>query len=332
LSIEWKTRLLVWSRAAHRCSICQKDLLWDEISTDDPSLIGDVAHIVGGKSDGPRGNSPLSSEQRDLYSNLMLLCKAHHKIVDDNEAAYTVEKLLRIKDIHEAWVKESLQGFDLAKQRAVEVYASYIQEWTERAKLDHWDTWTFHMLGWDSPSMLKDDDQRVQALCGWLFSRVWPDQFPQICESLENFRKVLCDLRQVFLSHAVELGNSLRTEKFYKSDRKWLPQADFNRRLREFQFHENIVIDLTLELTRAANHVCDMVRLHLDPTFRMKEGVLIACTGPDSGHRVSYSQRDRESGLYPGLEAFKRCRKERDFHLGEGVSPDDPECHTAGEG
>lgn len=105
MSVKLKTRIMVWGRAAHRCSFpdCNLDLVVDEVDTDDPSLIGEICHIVGQKPDGPRGNHPMPLEQRDLYSNLLLICNNHHKVVDDNPSTYTTDMLQDMKRKHEEW-------------------------------------------------------------------------------------------------------------------------------------------------------------------------------------------------------------------------------------
>ena len=328
MAVSSKTRILVWSRAAYRCSMCRQDLFMDEISTDDPSLVGDVAHMVADSLDGPRGASPLTAEQRDLYSNLLLLCKAHHKLVDDNPAEYPVERLQHIKNDHERWVRESLEGFDPDKQRAIEMYASYVQEWTERADLAHWESWSSYMLGSGQPRMHKEDDARISELRDWLFSRVWPDQFDGLHAAFENFRRVLADCQEVFREASVERGDWLITDKIYKHVQ---PGSDDERRLlREFEFQVALISDLTVELTRAANYLCDQIRKDLDPSFRMAEGVLVVESGPYMDmtfrkHRVAYHGDERTAIPYPGLQQFKVVRKSRDYHWGEGTSTDDPD-------
>lgn len=334
MAVSTKTRILIWSRAANRCAICQRELFMDETSTDDPSLVGDVAHIVAEKPGGPRGESARTPEQRDLYSNLVLLCKEHHKLVDDNEEEYPVERLHQIKDDHVQWVRERLEGFDAEKQRAIEVFATYVQEWTDRASLTTWEAWSSHMLGSGQPKMSVEDDQRLTALSDWLFTRIWPDEIASLRSAFENFRRVLSDLLRIFHDHSEQQGEWFDTEKFY---RRGQPGSEAEQRLsREFDFHVDLVFDLTVELTRAANYVCDKVRETLDPAFRLEEGTIVAQSGPDmmlnfKRHRVAYHGDERTDQPYPGLEEFKVIRKHRDCHWGEGTSIDDPDCRCTGD-
>ncbi len=107
-----KTHKMLWGRAASRCAFpdCHKELVMDGNDLDAASLVGQECHIVAKEPEGPRGDSPLSSKQRDEYENLILLCNIHHKVIDDQPHTYPVEHLHQMKAEHEQWVRQSLQG------------------------------------------------------------------------------------------------------------------------------------------------------------------------------------------------------------------------------
>ena len=111
MPVSEKIKKIIWAKSAAKCSICREDLLLDGESGDLTHLVGEVAHIVAEKKDGPRGESPLSLEQRNSESNLLLLCLEHHKIIDDDPDSYPKNKLSEIKEKHESWV-----SFNLASQ------------------------------------------------------------------------------------------------------------------------------------------------------------------------------------------------------------------------
>lgn len=46
-------------------------------------------------------------EDYDSSDNLLLLCKNHHREIDENYASYTEILLYYIKTSHENWVKET---------------------------------------------------------------------------------------------------------------------------------------------------------------------------------------------------------------------------------
>lgn len=102
MGISLKTRKMLWGRSANRCAMsdCRRVLVEDETETDDPSIVGDEAHIVARREDGPRGISGLTPEQRDNFDNLVLMCKIHHKVIDDQPNEYNVERLHQIKQEH----------------------------------------------------------------------------------------------------------------------------------------------------------------------------------------------------------------------------------------
>lgn len=80
MSIQLKTHKMLWGRSGNICAFpdCKKELVMDISETDDISVVGEEAHIVAREAEGPRGNSPLTPEQRDKYDNLILMCSIHH--------------------------------------------------------------------------------------------------------------------------------------------------------------------------------------------------------------------------------------------------------------
>lgn len=91
-----KNKRIVWARFKSQCAICKKELL-HETDNENFSLLGEVAHIVGEQHNAPRGNNPMPLNERNEVKNLLLLCLDDHKIIDDDEKTYTVEKLHNIK-------------------------------------------------------------------------------------------------------------------------------------------------------------------------------------------------------------------------------------------
>lgn len=109
MAVTDKTNKMIWGKAAARCSICRQILIEGKKENGSPLIpIGEVAHIVAKKNDGPRGKSNLSPMERDDIDNLLLLCQTHHTIVDNNTDLYTVDKLKEIKITHEQWVNNKL--------------------------------------------------------------------------------------------------------------------------------------------------------------------------------------------------------------------------------
>lgn len=68
---------------------------------DSNSIVCEICHIRGEKRDSARYDATQTNDQRNDFANLILLCNVHHKVVDDDEEAYTVERLLQMKQDHE---------------------------------------------------------------------------------------------------------------------------------------------------------------------------------------------------------------------------------------
>lgn len=66
------------------------------------AIIGAMCHIKGDKPGSARYDRCQSNEDRHGFANLILLCNVHHKVVDDDEDAYSVERLLQMKQDHES--------------------------------------------------------------------------------------------------------------------------------------------------------------------------------------------------------------------------------------
>ncbi len=108
MTISNKTRKILWGKSGNRCAICRRELILDANYKDGSSIIGEECHIIAREQNGPRGNSELSAEQRDEYDNLLLLCRVHHKQLDDQPSTYDTTLLKTIRSLHETWVQQSL--------------------------------------------------------------------------------------------------------------------------------------------------------------------------------------------------------------------------------
>ncbi len=110
MPISDKTRKILWGRSGNRCAFCRNELVIDATTADDESVVGEECHIVSGKGQGPRYDSSYPSEQLDEAENLILLCRIHHKMVDDQYETYTTDILAKLKTNHEKWVSSTLGG------------------------------------------------------------------------------------------------------------------------------------------------------------------------------------------------------------------------------
>ena len=331
MGISLKTHKMLWGRAGNRCAKpdCRIELVMDSSETDDESLIGEECHIIARKPDGPRGDVSFPEEKIDKYENLILMCSNHHKLIDDQTTTYTAEKLREIKKIHEQWVRNSLGGFDAQKQKDDEIYAAYIDSWVEFSHITNWKSWTSYLVSCDSPEIWIDVDTDLRKLREWIFSRIWPSRYPELEHAFENFRRILQDFQNEFHKHSEKAPDIYYTKKFYQIE-EWNDEK-YERLRKMYEFHVDLIMDLTLELTRAANYICDKVRQYIDYNFRLNEGIILVESGPyiDKGiswrqHKAIYRDGERTDIPYPGINEFKNIRSKRDYSFGIGSSEHDP--------
>lgn len=316
------TRKMLWGRSGNRCAICKKVLAEIPHGNDEVSVLGEECHIVSRKRSGPRGNTDLPDSERDSYANLILLCANHHTEIDDKANVYTVQNLMRIKEDHEAWVEKLLEGYDSDKQKADEAYANIIEELSMRLDFANWRGWTQSFLHACEPSLASSRDATLRETPIWLLSRIWSHKCPEIEAAIANLRHVLQDLLNTFHEHSEEeRPGVLTTCRFYKL-RVW-DKNTYDELAHEYGFHCALIEDLVLELTRAANYLCDMVREHLFPGFRVQDGALLVERGPgmelkNEIVRVEYRGSERTPKPYRGIEDFLERRSTRDYSLGFG--------------
>ncbi|MDY7031710.1 MAG: HNH endonuclease signature motif containing protein [Thermodesulfobacteriota bacterium] len=108
MAISDKTRKILWGRSGNRCAICKNELVIDATGQDDESVVAEECHIISAKQNGPRHDSSYPVEKLDSYDNLMLLCRTHHRMVDDQSESFTAGILRQMKSNHEVWVSQKL--------------------------------------------------------------------------------------------------------------------------------------------------------------------------------------------------------------------------------
>lgn len=105
MAISNKTRKNLWAKSGNRCSICKAELFTEKESTDKFN-IGEECHIISSKINGPRYKPNL--DDYDTFDNLLMLCRNHHKEIDELTDTYSEEVLRYMKQNHENWVKDTL--------------------------------------------------------------------------------------------------------------------------------------------------------------------------------------------------------------------------------
>lgn len=84
---------------------CHRNL-FDFFETGEVKNIEELAHIIGQKKEGPRGNDDLPLSERDEFDNIILLCPTCHTIIDKNPRLYPVDTIKRWKREHQQSIEE----------------------------------------------------------------------------------------------------------------------------------------------------------------------------------------------------------------------------------
>lgn len=107
MAISIRTRKNLWAKSGNRCSICKIELFSKKQNSDEVN-IGEECHIISSKPNGPRYKPDL--DNYDLIDNLILLCRNHHREIDERTNFYTEALLKQIKLEHEKWVRNAINN------------------------------------------------------------------------------------------------------------------------------------------------------------------------------------------------------------------------------
>lgn len=104
MAVSHRNKIILWARAAGRCQYrgCNAALIGDLVARNLKINKAYIAHIVAESPTGPRGDPVLSEALADDIGNLMLLCDAHHRLIDGvGLDEHPVEVLHAMKAAHE---------------------------------------------------------------------------------------------------------------------------------------------------------------------------------------------------------------------------------------
>lgn len=103
---------LLWATSRAICAHPNCDNPLIAFNADRWTTLGEIAHIRAHSGGGPRFD-PTWNGSADSYDNCLLLCRDHHRLVDNNAEAYPAETLLEWKQQHEILnQKHSLDSLD----------------------------------------------------------------------------------------------------------------------------------------------------------------------------------------------------------------------------
>lgn len=124
-AISTKTAFKVWMDAGGRCMFkgCGEDLTSIPLHNK-TAKIGYLAHIIASAPNGPRGTQTDSHRLSDEPNNIMLMCDAHHRLIDSFAPdVYTAEKLYLMRHTHRDLVHRYLKSLAYPRVQAITLHA-----------------------------------------------------------------------------------------------------------------------------------------------------------------------------------------------------------------
>lgn len=87
----------------------------------------EICHISGLNPQSARYDKNMTDEERNSYSNLILLCPTHHKIVDSNSDRFSIEALKLMKSEHEESVSKNIFANQhiIFKEKMQRIFSNY---------------------------------------------------------------------------------------------------------------------------------------------------------------------------------------------------------------
>lgn len=299
MSIDNTDLKLLWGRSGNRCAICKIELSEDASKATKAFPLGEQAHIVAEKEDGPRGKSILVLKQRNSYSNLILLCPTDHKRVDKNVIDFPIEKLHLIKTDHEQWVRQKLStNIDVKKEVDNLIYADIIDTVVGTLDLSNWEIW--------SGNALSSNAYWPDKLYGKSFNLIqkmlktnWPGTFEELERAIKSVIFCFHGSLETFMEHSERRENPKEgyyAHKFYKDT------YGKNSRLKEWEEWSEKYYDWIHLLAKSLNWFEDTVRKYINPSFYAIEGKFITVEGPFydlSFHALLYEFTNEEKKDLP---------------------------------
>lgn len=119
-------QLKLWVAAAGRCEFlnCNKSVWRDGLTLQEDNY-AHIAHIISWTPNGPRGDAELSPKLAKDFSNLMLVCLEHSKLIDGkHKDQYPVDTLRAFKQEHERRIQLQTSLTDNLKTTVVRFMAN----------------------------------------------------------------------------------------------------------------------------------------------------------------------------------------------------------------
>lgn len=262
--------------------------------------------------------------KEDVLKNVPLLADicAINNTKDFSEISKNILDIVNALKNDTGDINNEIIALNNREEKKKQYLENIIFPWCKLVDIENWDVWTSHLMSSGQPHISEQMLNSLDKTIEWLMTRIWCEDFSELNNAFYNFHRVLKDFYDLFIKRARNEYGDFYFHKFYKNE------VDYGKSLMQYEYEVYLIEDLILELTRAANYICDKIREILMPEFMLDKGYLLITYGPclDLSFKtvkVLYSKDAKI--LYPGLQQFCTERLNRDIHMGEGDSIEDPQ-------
>lgn len=269
-TIKTKDVKILWARAAGLCSIpnCRRKLTMDNKEETATLALGEMCHIIGetNSDKSPRGISKMPEENRNEYSNLILLCSHHHTEIDKNIEDWPIEILHKTKDDHELWVEESLSNKKITPEEII--YSNIVDNLNASLQLDKWNWFITNavrnLVHRDFIDSLEFINERQLAI-------VWPKKNIDLEETIDNLMNSFSDYMSHYMRYSTlgERGDIMQVDNYYKRIFP-NPHYDIYSQRNIYWMQKNYL--LLCVYTYHLNEFASKVRQYLNPLFYIEKG------------------------------------------------------------
>ena len=168
-------------------NVCAFPKCEHKLVEDDNLYVGNVCHIEAAEPQGPRYNPNSTDDERRGYSNLILLCHAHHRRIDFDENTYTVRVLRRMKT----------QGKASADRATLPISSSIVSQ-VEREMAGQFSDYT----GQREPTKVKNLSRLYEVIELNLEKGQIQEEIAEINDYLDSLARVPVDVVQFVVSIA----------------------------------------------------------------------------------------------------------------------------------
>lgn len=121
ISTEVKRKLLASSGGYCGKPDCHRDL-FPFFESGEITNIEELAHIIGQKENGPRGENELPLSQRDEFGNIILLCPVCHTTIDKSPHLFPDDTIRQWKKNHMESIKNLFQAPKFSSREDIRKY------------------------------------------------------------------------------------------------------------------------------------------------------------------------------------------------------------------